>query len=184
MTSIPRGQRGATLLVSMIMLVVITLLVVTSFRLSKGNLQIVSNAQTRSQNLSAAQQTIEELVSHTDFVTTPTNAIPAPCNAVANTKCVDINGDGVADVTVTVTPSCLSAKTIPVAALSLTDPEDVRCMVGLSQDQGIVGSVGNDSLCANQLWNITAVAADSVTRGQYVADQGVSVRRLIDDACP
>ena len=41
MKTIPRNQRGATLIVSLIMLLLITLLAVSSFTLGKSNLQIV-----------------------------------------------------------------------------------------------------------------------------------------------
>ena len=43
MTPLPHRQRGATLIVSLIMLLLITLLAISSFTLGKGNLQIVGN---------------------------------------------------------------------------------------------------------------------------------------------
>ncbi|TLY72603.1 MAG: hypothetical protein E6K46_03125 [Gammaproteobacteria bacterium] len=47
MTRFPGRQRGATLIVSLIMLLLITLLAVSSFTLGKANLQIVGNMQQR-----------------------------------------------------------------------------------------------------------------------------------------
>src|SRR5437763_142545 len=47
MTRFPGRQRGATLIVSLIMLLLITLLAVSSFTLGKANLQIVGNIQQR-----------------------------------------------------------------------------------------------------------------------------------------
>lgn len=166
------------------MLVLLTLFALTSFRLSKSNLQIVGNMQLRNQALSAAQQTIEQVISSTTFVTTPANAIPGPCNAVANTKCVDVSGDGVADVTVAVTPTCIAIKIIPVAALSFSDPNDVGCLVGLSQEFGVVGTPGSNSLCASNLWDIKAVATDPIGNAQYVVNQGVAVRVAATALCP
>jgi len=54
MTSFPRRQRGAALIVSLIMLLLITLLAISSFTVGKSNLQIVGNMQQRAQALAAA----------------------------------------------------------------------------------------------------------------------------------
>ena len=60
-------QQGATLLVSMIMLLLITMLALTSFRLASGNLKIVGNMQQRNQVLTAAQNAVERVVSNPLF---------------------------------------------------------------------------------------------------------------------
>jgi len=56
-------QRGATLLVSLIMLVVLTLFAVTGFNLSSVNLRIAGNFQAQKTMEAAAQQAIEEILS-------------------------------------------------------------------------------------------------------------------------
>ena len=56
-------QRGATLLVSLIMLVVLTLFAVTSFNLSSVNLRIAGNFQSQKAMEAAAQQAIEQILS-------------------------------------------------------------------------------------------------------------------------
>src|SRR6266403_252866 len=116
-------QQGAALIVSLIMLILISLLAVASFRLGKSDLQIVGNMQQRKQALSAAQQTIEQVISSTQFTATPTNAIAVPCNG-PNTACVDVNSDGVTDVNVSIVVLCNAIQPILNSALDLTNPND------------------------------------------------------------
>jgi len=177
-------QRGATLLVGMIMLLLITLLAVTAFKLSKGNLQAAGNVQQRDQAVSAAQGVIEQIVSSTQFTSTPANAIPNPCGNVPNTGCVDVNGDGVTDVTVAVTTNCVSAQVIPAAALNFSNPDDVGCLIGAGQEYGVEGGASNNSLCANTLWDIQAVAADTLGNAQATVNQGAAVRVPATTVCP
>jgi hypothetical protein len=184
MNSIPSQQHGATLLVSLIMLVLITLLAVISFKLGKGNLQIVGNMQQRNQAQSVAQGAIEQIISSAQFTTTPTNAITNPCGGVANTACVDIDGDAVTDVTVAVTPTCVSTQILPVNALDFNNPEDVGCLVGAGQDFGVVGGATNNSLCASTLWDIQAVATDPLNNAQFTVHQGTAVHVPATAVCP
>ncbi|WP_432259166.1 hypothetical protein [Cupriavidus sp. TMH.W2] len=177
-------QRGATLLVGMIMLLLITLLAITSFKMAKGNLQAAGNAQQRDQAISAAQGAIEQTISSTQFTSTPANAIPNPCGNVANTSCVDVNGDGVTDVTVAVTSKCVSAQVIPAAALDFTKADDAGCLLGAGQDFGVEGGASNNSLCANTLWDVQAVATDTLGNAQATINQGAAVRVPATTVCP
>src|ERR1700692_3718270 len=145
-------QRGAALIVSLIMLILISLLAVASFRLGKSDLQIVGNMQQRKQALSAAQQAIEQVISSTLFTTAPTNALPTPCGGVANTACVDVNGDGVADVNVSILVLCNAIAPILNAALDLTNPNDAGCALGANQNAGVAGAANNNSMCSNSVW--------------------------------
>jgi Tfp pilus assembly protein PilX len=184
MRSIQSLQRGAILLVSLIMLVMLTLLAVTAFKLGKGNLQIVGNMQQRNQALFAAQGAVEQVISSTRFTTTPANAIPAPCGGVANTVCVDVNGSGVTGVKAVVTARCISVQTIPVSSLDFTKANDAGCLVGISQQFGVAGGTSTTSLCANTLWDIQAVAKDVVSNAQASVSQGIGVRVPVSAICP
>jgi Tfp pilus assembly protein PilX len=178
-------QRGATLLVSLIMLVMLTLLAVTAFKLGKGNLQIVGNMQQRNQALIAAQGAIEQVISSTTFITSPANAIASPCGGVANTVCVDVNGSGVTGVKAVVTAKCISVKTIPVSVLNFNNTNDAGCLVGISQQFGVSGAANNTaSLCANALWDVQAVATDVLSNAQASVSQGVGVRVPVTATCP
>jgi Tfp pilus assembly protein PilX len=66
------NQRGATLLISLIMLVVLTLFAVAGFNLSSVNLKIAGNFQAQRGMEAAAQQAIEQVLSTgTAFSLTP-----------------------------------------------------------------------------------------------------------------
>lgn len=93
-----KKQRGATLLVSLIMLVALTLLVVSAIRMGNMNLKTVGNMQAKNEATAAAQQAIETIMGNLNNFYTPT----------AQTIRIDINNDGVVDYTVnTSAPVCL-----------------------------------------------------------------------------
>ncbi len=183
MNSPSSRHQGAALIVSLIMLILISLLAVASFRLGKSDLQIVGNMQQRKQALSAAQQTVEQVISTTQFTVTPTNALPNPCG-LPNKACVDVNGDGVIDVNVNVVVSCKAIQPILTSQLDPTKTLDKGCFVGANQDLGVVGAANNNSQCSNSVWDTQATATDVVTNAQYVVDQGVAVRVPSADLCP
>ena len=56
-------QRGAVLITSLIMLVVLTLFVVSSINLSSADLRIVGNLQSKRTMSNSAQQAIEQVIS-------------------------------------------------------------------------------------------------------------------------
>lgn len=185
----PSRQRGVTMIVGLIMLVLITLLVLASFQLGKSNLEIVGNAQDREDGITSARQTIEAAINSPLLTTTPTKVFTTPCGA-DNTLCYDVNGDGASDVTVTLTPAptCVKAEVIKNKNLNLALADDRRCTIGVDQTQfGIENTEGSDSLCSNSLWDIRALAQDSTTRAQAVVEEGVAIRVRtvdVDAACP
>jgi hypothetical protein len=168
----------------MIMLILISLLAVASFRLGKSDLQIVGNMQQRKQALSAAQQTIEQVISSTQFTATPGNALFNPCVVGLNTACVDVNGDGVPDINVSILVLCNAIQPILNSALNFSNPNDTGCLVGSAQDTGVAGATNGNSLCSNSVWDVQATAKDQVTSAQYVIDQGVAVRVPAATICP
>ena len=171
------SQRGVTLVVGMIMLVLITLVVLASFQLGRNNLEIVGNAQRRNDALTAAQQTIEAAVNSPLLTSSPGSIFPTPCSGWPdNTLCYDVNADGTNDVVVqiTPTPTCVKAQVIPLTSLSLTDPNDQACRTQQPQSCFGQGGACNDSSCANSVWDIRAVAQDLAPNGTSVASQGSS----------
>lgn len=104
-------QRGATLIVGMIMLVVITVMVVSAFKLSTTNLQAVGNMQFRDQALAAAHTVIDNELEAAFY-----NNVADLINA---TRTVDIDNNGVNDFRVTIASlSCVRATPASVAASS------------------------------------------------------------------
>lgn len=97
-------QRGAILVVGLIMLVLITLMVTTAFTLGTSNLRSVGNMQSREETIAAANAAIE-IVLPTVGITTTSQEID-----------VDINLDGTVDYTVTVAaPVCIRAIVDPTS---------------------------------------------------------------------
>ncbi len=180
-------ERGAALIVSLIMLLLITILAITAFRLGKSNLQIVGNIQQRDQATAAAQAAIDTTVSSVQFIATPSSPVPNPCKGT-NTLCIASSGAattaGTGEIDVTVTPACDSIEPIPVTALNFADPNDSGCLVGAGQNFGVVGTNSNDSMCSNSVWNIHAVAQDTVTGATATVDEGTGVRVPSWTTCP
>ena len=83
-----KHQRGATLVVALIMLVLLTLFAISSMNASNTSLKIASNTQTRNEVTYAVQQEIDKAMS-VAFTVVP--------GAVAGTKPIDINNDGAVD---------------------------------------------------------------------------------------
>jgi hypothetical protein len=177
-----RRQRGTTLVIALIMLVVITLLAVSSLGTTQMNLKVVGNMQSRGEALQATQQAIETVISTPLFIANPANAVLTPCGT-ANTLCTDVSGDGTPDYTTLLipAPTCVSAKSIKVSELNLSNPEDLGCAAGQAQQFGVAGVGSGDSLCANTTWDITAETRSTISRTRVTATQGVAVRINADD---
>lgn len=80
------NQRGMTLVVGLIMLLVITLFVVSAIRLSTANLRTVGNMQARNEAAAASQRAIEDMMSSTAAFTTPALITASPTVTVAVNK--------------------------------------------------------------------------------------------------
>ena len=92
-------QRGATLVVSLIMLVLIALLVTSAFTMSSTNLKAVGNMQNRNEAIAAGNKAIEQVLSS-----------PFTDDPAAESINVDIDNDGSRDYEVNfAAPTCLSA---------------------------------------------------------------------------
>jgi hypothetical protein len=189
-----RSQKGATLVIALIMLVLLTLFALSALNSSTTNLKVVGNMQTRSEALNAAQQVIEATISSTQFTTanfaTATNPVLNPCGG-PDTLCVDAAGNfgtvptapGVLyTIQLTPKPACITVRSIKTSELSLTSPADLACTTGQAQQFGVGGAVTGDSLCANSVWQVnaeTTVVATSAKAANIV--QGIGTRISTDD---
>lgn len=179
MTTTHVREKGATLLVALIILVMITLFALSAFTMSSMNLKTTTNMQMKSEAQNAAQEAIDTALSTAKFVTAPTDAFEKPyCGP--NTLCPDRNGDGVADYTVRLSPapSCRKAESISMASLDVAKAEDLACATGQSQQFGVAGidTTAGDSLCSNTVWDITAEATSTAMGAKVVVAQGVGIR--------
>lgn len=169
---LPASQRGATLLIGLIMLVLMTLVALTAFNLGQSNLQIVGNVQHRNEAISVAEAAVEEVVSNPTFYAQPTSLLPSG----SNVKSYDVNSDGKDDIRVTVSSTCAKGRMIPVDELMVSNPEDQACITGVGQTFGAIGTATGDSMCASTLWDVKAEAVDAATKAKVVIFEGVDVR--------
>lgn len=144
------SQRGATLIVGLIMLVMVTLLVISAFTLSGGNLKAAGNMQFRNEAIAAANMAIEQTISG------PFTTANSP-----NSVNVDIDQDNTVDYVVDVAvPACIQAPPAPVNLAALS---------------GVNSNIPNLSDYLT-LWEIAATVTSQTTGATAVVKQGVNQR--------
>lgn len=106
------SQGGATLVVSLIMLTLITLMILAALAIGLANFRTVSNMQFRDEAIAAANKALDQVMS-TPFTVTP----------AAEEVFVDLDDDGKFDYRVNIaTPQCIKAAldaSTPPSSLSL-----------------------------------------------------------------
>jgi hypothetical protein len=164
-------QVGATLIVGLIMLAMLTLMVLSAANMSTGNLKIVGNLQFRDEAIAAGNFAIEQFIT-ANF---PANMSAEP---VGGAIAVDIDRDGTPDYTAAIAaPVCLLARAVPASELDVDDPKDESCFVGSSLTPTLGGSGGATSFCTATQWEITAtVTSDADTGAAVVIRQGIDKR--------
>jgi Tfp pilus assembly protein PilX len=173
-------QRGTTLLVALIMLVVLTLLAISAIRSSNTNLRIAGNMQMAGEAAAAAQQVIEQTIS-SNFTTTPASSVTA----------VDINGNGTNDYTVNIAvPACSGSVPLLNSNLNMSNPNDVPCFSSsTASNTGIISASGTpattgQSWCYDQQWDVQSQATSLTSTGADVTiHQGVSLRVAAGTTC-
>lgn len=143
-------QHGASLVVGLIMLAVITLTVTAAFTLSNTNLKSVGNMQFRNEATAAANKAIEQVLG-SPFTTTPS----------ATQIQVDINNDETYDYTVQISaPVCVRATLIPTVS---------------STGQGSSTELGIEATpnYYYTLWDIAATVTDATSGTSVTVHQGI-----------
>ena len=164
-----RSQRGAALVVSLIMLVLITLMVITALNLGSSNFKSVSNTQFRDEAVAAANVAIEDRLSSTFDQTPDGNG-----NLPTTTTLVDLNGDDsdpTDDYSVDVTPACIGAS---------RDTPGLDSSVDLPPEMSVPSTW-------NTVWDITARITSAETGASVVIRTGARVLLSEIDrnrACP
>lgn len=144
------SQRGAVLVVGIIVLVLITVLVVSAFNLTQSNQKVVYNMQLREEAISAAQVAVERVVSST-FTSNLSAQTPQAIT-------VDLNNDATADYTVTVgVPQCIRAT--PATGAQVSEVE--------------MGNNMQTSAYWFTDWQIRAVVDDTATGTKATVVQGI-----------
>ena len=144
------SEDGATLVVSLIMLTLITLMILAALAIGLANFRTVSNMQFRDEALAAANKALDQVMS-TPFTVTP----------AAEEVFVDLDDDGEFDYRVNIaTPQCIKATldantppsslTLPpeMAAASnwITTWELQATVQGISTLAGVVFNTGEASV--------------------------------------
>ncbi|MBS1134030.1 MAG: hypothetical protein H6R02_1171 [Burkholderiaceae bacterium] len=153
-TSNVARNRGAALVVGLIMLVLITLMLITALNLGTVNFRSVSNMQFREEAIAAANQAIDQVIG-SPFVNNPSAVAAAPIN-------VDMDKDGTIDYVVRIAlPQCVYA-----AQAFGADPSSLSLPASMT-----VASTWNT------VWDIQATvdSADNVGGAAVVIRAGVRV---------
>jgi hypothetical protein len=167
-------QKGATLLVGMIMLVVLTLLVVFAIRSGNTNLKIAGNMQVQTEASASVQQSIEKIIEDIklveDFTLIDTTAAKYQPSATGNVT-----------YTVTIEPldNCKVESPVLNASLDPANPNDVPCFESPDADKAIKddGTLTTTlSACKNQQWDIEASVTDANSGARVTQVQGISIR--------
>jgi Tfp pilus assembly protein PilX len=177
-----RRQKGVSLILSLIFLVLMSLLAISAFNTSSTNLRVAGNMQARQEGAAAAQVAIEQTISSINFTISP--------DVVATTTVtVDIDGNGNADYQVRLSPAPRCIRVLPIRNGDL-DPAadaDLTCMASNvaqgagMESEGGAGSFGN-SLCSISEWQIRAESTDPRTGQKTAVVQGVATRMFGPDA--
>ena len=147
-------QRGTTLLIALIFLVILTLFAVSGMNTGIINLRTANNAQMMVEAEYAAQQQIEAILNSVAGFMSGTLGTATITN-------VDVNGDSVTDFQVTTQPPiCLSMVPAP----------------GYSYE--FAASAPKDTV-----WQVTATAQDSTFGATATMRQGVKIRLPVNATC-
>lgn len=183
-------QRGTTLVVAMLFLLILSLFAISSSNSSATNTLVTANMIARQEALAATQWLIDTTISSTLFATSPKEV-------AAGTYELDLDRNGTVDYRPRLdpAPACQRARPLKAVELDPADESDLACMVsGVVTHSGLdtpdLAATTGDSLCANTEWNVRAVvdgAAAAVDNadlsGVVVAvNQGVAVRVLTTEA--
>lgn len=154
--TLPSRQRGMVLILSLIMLVVLTLLAISAIRLSTVNLRAVANSQARSEAMSAAQRTIDLILS-SNFT-----------NNIAGTQQVLTVTEGGKNYTVSVARPCL---------VTLTPIKNVDLDLSITEDRKCIDTVSNPySACAQTTWQLQANASSGWFGANVTLTQGTGIK--------
>lgn len=166
-----RRQRGATLLVGMIMMVVLTLLVVLALRSGNTNLRIAGNMQSQTEATAAVQQVIEQQIELIKVTTDP--------SMIAAQSVPVVMGNVTYTVAVAAMSTCRMEVPVLNADLNPNNPNDVACFEDPDRDQ-LYGPDGTPnvkpSACKTQQWDVEVSATDGASGAKVTHVQGISIR--------
>jgi Tfp pilus assembly protein PilX len=172
-------QKGMTLVVALVMLVVLTLLVVSAIRFGNINLRISGNVQAETEAAAAAQVAME------DMVTTINGS--SNISSLAS-KTVNVSTGGATYTVVVTKPACIYNKNLNNSELDPTKAADMVCFETTDTEKLV--TAGNTlttapTACKNQQWDVQASVDDTSRSGAKTSMlQGITVRVGAEVQCP
>lgn len=163
------AERGAVLVIGLIVLMIITLMVTAAFKFSTSNLKAVGNMQARNEAIAAANKSLEQVITSWNFNTTP----------AANHFEVDIDNDGHA------TPDYIVAVGIPVCVKASANrgvaDKGSECNINLDGTTSCASTTAPPS-DYSVVWELDATATGTASGTTVRVRQGVS-RSLSQSQC-
>jgi len=162
-----RRQRGATLLVVLVMLVVLTLLGVAGMRMSTSSLQVVGNMQARRFTENVASQTIEDTINSIGPFNTPAGNVTLR-NGTTTFSLASYS---------TVTPASSDFHSLPSPW-----PTGVKVAISKRVCQFSAPASGYSAVSTiapeDNLWEFTVSVKDTMTSASSTMVEGTKIRQL------
>jgi Tfp pilus assembly protein PilX len=161
-------QAGATLIVALMFLLIMTLFAVSSINMSTVNLKIIGNMQATKALDATAKDAIEQLIGNANtFVETPTNSITVteynPATSAVVTTSVPVNGN---------------ATTALGTTVAISDPECLDSQTATGYTAVTTNIIPDDNT-----WEVIVTLTDPVTGATSTVHQGAQIRMLAGN-CP
>ncbi len=167
MPNIYSRQSGATLLIALVMLVILTLFAVSAINSTSLNLKIVGNMQTGKVMEGAAQEAVEQVLSASQNF-----AVPVP-----NSQSIAVNGGSRAANGATVT---VCAPQSPSSPCPSTTTPIAKCVLNtLAPGFDLTDPLAPE----DDVWEVQASVTDSATGASSVVHQGFKIREPANN-CP
>jgi len=179
----PRHQKGLTLVVSLIMLIVLTLLVVSAIRFGNINLQIAGNAQTEAEAAAATQVALEQVIAEIK-----TSDDISAITAKTGDQALAVSTGGKTYKVSVSKPACILTKNVLTTSLDPTKEADKPCFQCSDCGEIVIGPdgkpIGKPSACKDQQWDIEASIPVATSETSVTMLQGVAVRVGAEVSCP
>jgi len=178
MTRMPSNQSGVVLFIALIFLVLLTIMAVTTFTISKGTLQITGNMAARSLVLQTATQVSDAAMSSNKLVDTPL-AVLSDGSTRTNNVAVDINSNDTASSFVafnTTGQTIIQAQVQNVNCSSAGPTDPNKLNLALARDLACANSAAIHQNCYDVTFSFDTTATDAVTNAVGKVTQGAAVR--------
>jgi hypothetical protein len=164
------NEQGLVLLTTMVFLLLFAIVATTVFRGSLTSIQAVGNMQWRTEAVNASNEVVANILS--DYAGFIQPALTYGLMATGTTGTAfysDVNGDGKADILVTVDAiECSYVSAVKQEDLNPDKPEDLACMNS--------ANMHSSTFCSEVQFAVLLNATDPVSAANVQMEQGIGVR--------